>query len=469
MQLQSSTVSFLVFFFLFSYSSFAQKDNVEKLKNDFSYLISTKQWQAAEQKMNMFYESYPSNPSELDRVEKYEVDKFARTIKEAVYGEERAYKAIKSTRSSSLCQEYLSKYPYGKYKIEVREIFAAQNEEDAWQTAKKKYTTAAYYTYLSSFPDGKYSNEARSTINQWDKNAYQEAIEKNTLISLRYYLDYYPKGKYRKDVRDILNARKEEEAWATAKRENYVSSYEKYLKNYPYGKHVQDANRIISYYLFRLGTDKFKSKKYSSAKTYFKSYLSKFPSGANATEARKNIRKCDMLLNQTGGQFLMYAGDTQSPIGLSIGSLDVRKVSFYMTFSMNSNVFKAFDVIYEIDNNGNHDHPGNVLSTGNNSVGLLGLSVGVTYKIYYPIWVYAGVGIGYTPTYQEVDTYYSSGSFWETEWFLNSDKSIIDFYPEFGLKTMLFNKLVLKAGMIYRYSLDEGNQFGFQFGLGLTF
>ena len=469
MRLQSLTISFLVFFFLINHSSFAQKDNVEKLKKDFSYLISTKQWQTAEQKMNMFYGSYPSNPSELDRVEKYEVDQFARTIKEAIYGEDRAYKAIKSTRSSSLCQEYLNKYPYGKYKKEVREILTEQSEEDAWQTAKKKNTTAAYYIYLSSFPNGKYSSEAQSIINQWDKSAYQEAIEKNTLNSLKYYLDYYPKGKYRKDVRNKLNDRKEEEAWATAKRENYVTSYEKYLKNYPYGKHAQEANKIISYNLFRLGTEKFKSKNYASAKSYFQSYLSKFPSGANANEARRNIRKCVGLLNQTGGQFLMYAGDTQSPIGLSIGILDVKKVSFYMTYSMNSNVFRAFDVIYEIDNDGNHDHPGNVASTGNNSVGLLGLSVGVTYKIYYPIWLYAGVGIGYTPTYQEVDTYYSSGSFWETEWFLNSDKSVIDFYPEFGLKTILFNSLVLKAGMIYRYSLDEGNQFGFQFGLGFTF
>ena len=469
MRLPIYTFSLITFFLLFSISSIAQKDKVEEIKQDFSYLIRTKQWQTAERKMNRFYANYPANPSELDRVEKYEVDKFARTIKEAIYGEDRAYKAIVSTRSSRLCEEYLYKYPYGKYRTEVQDILTAQKEEDAWQTAKDKKTTAAYYTYLSSYPSGKYANEARSRIDRWDKTAYEKAIEKNTQYALKYYLDNYPKGKYRSVVRKKLNERKEADAWAKAKSENYISSYENYLRNYPNGKHVKEANTIISNSLFRIGNDKFKSKNYSSAKSYYQSYISKYPTGEYVDEARKNIKKCDRLLNQEGGQFFMYSGDTQSPIGFSLGRLDVRKARFYMTYSMNSIVFKSFDVNYEIDDSGDHDSPRTVVPTNTLSKGLLGLSFGVTYKIYYPIWFYVGVGIGYTPTYQEVDTYFSSGSFDEREWFLNTDQSVIDFFPEFGLKAILFNSLVLKAGMLYRYSVEPDNPFGFQFGLGFTF
>lgn len=446
--------------------SFAQqKDRVEIIKQEFEYLISTKQWQKAEEKMNRFYDEYPENPSELDRVEKYEVDQFSIIIKEALYGEERAYRAIQNTKSVKLCQEYLAAYPSGKYRKEVQAILNAQTEEEAWNRAKNKGTTSAYYEYIDNYPSGNHVATAMQAIKRWDKAAYDKAISEGTQSALNYYLNNYPRGEYRNAIRNKLGERKEYDMYMYAKNNNYVENYENYIRSYPNGKYATEVNLIIENSYYKFGNDAFDSKKYSTAKSYYQTYLLKYPNGRYSSDVRSKISKCERRLNQSGAGYVLYTYDRESPLGISFGRLNSYGTGGYMNIKMNTGIFT--ESLYTIDNQGNSStyNPGGwfLIPTGNVIHGNISLSSGITYKIIYPLWGYLGLGLGYNPRYDEIDEYTSSGSFYETYWMRNTDETSINLFFEGGANLKISKVLVLKYGIMYREGVIHQLGLGFQF------
>jgi len=60
--------------------------------------------------------------------------------------------------------DYLSKYPSGKYAGEARKRILELEEEAAWVLAKGKNTVADYNNYLSKYRSGNYAGEARKWI-----------------------------------------------------------------------------------------------------------------------------------------------------------------------------------------------------------------------------------------------------------------------------------------------------------------
>lgn len=431
------------------------KDRVETLKRDFQYLIRTGKWQEAEQKMIIFYNQYPANPTELDRVEKYEVDKFSSTIKAAIYAEERSYNAIKKDKSLKLCQAYLDKYPYGKYRSEVQSIFRKEKEESAWRTAKSKGSISAYYEYLDNFPNGNYATIATETINRWDENAYNKAISEGTQDDLNYYLNNYPRGKYITAVRNKLTERKEYDVYMYAKNHNYIEDYETYIKTYPQGKYASEVNRIIENSYYKFGNDAYSSKEYRSAKDYYETYLSKYPNGTYSSEVRSKIKRCKRRINQTSAGFIAYSYDANCPVGISFGKLNRKLIGFYGTLRINKDLFTSLNGT--IDNIGNKE-----LKRFDNAVQHYDLqktkvpnaagSFGLTFKVAYPLYSYLGVGVIYTSTYHKWEASNEGYLLKDADrkyWLRNTDMSAFNIYPEVGLILKISNFLILKYGVMY--------------------
>jgi len=387
------------------------EDRVEILKNDFEYLIKTRQWQKAELKMNHFYAEYPENPSELSRVEKYEVDQYALTIKEALYGEQRTFLAIQNTKSIRVCEEYLTLYPHGKYVMEVKSIMLNQKEKQLWEKSELQNTISSYKKYLSVYPNGKYSDVANKAIKTVDLQAYQKAKNSGTPSAYTYYLNNYPYGKYKNEVRELLEIAKEKILYQKAKDNNYITYYEDYIAKYPNGKYATKVNKIIENSYYKFGNEAYTSKKYSKAKGYYETYLSKFPYGTYSLDVKSKIKICQRKLNQSSASFLMYTYDSNSPFGISIGDLNTNSTGYYFNFKLNAEIFTGLDVLYDIDNTGKHDRPGNVIRTGEVEYANMSLSGGLTFKIVYPLWAYIGGGVGLFPVYEHADTYYSSGKY----------------------------------------------------------
>ena len=91
---------------------------------------------------------------------------------------------IRNTNDIRNFQDYLDKFPTGKYRQEAQQKIdeinrenqrrqAAQAEERAWQTAKNANTINAYDSYLDEYPGGRYASEAKQR-----KNDLEEAARK---------------------------------------------------------------------------------------------------------------------------------------------------------------------------------------------------------------------------------------------------------------------------------------------------
>lgn len=421
-------------------------------------LAGIEDWRQAKTEITNYYRLNPDK----ELVEYQEIVNIEKKIENKIYEEEQLYSSAKSNKSVSQYQSYLNTYPYGKYQSEVQNLLGNQKDENAWERANKARSISGYYEYLDNFPDGNYSTTAKETIKILDDEAYEKAIAEGTQETLNYYLDNYPRGKFRSTVRNKLTERKEYDVYIYAKNHNYIENYEAYINKYPNGKYALEVNRIIENSYYRFGNEAYDSKKYGKAKGYYETYISKFPFGTYSSEVRSKIKKCQNKLNQRSASFLMYTYDSESPIGISIGNINKNRAGYYLNLKMNPEIFSGFDVIYKIDDAGNHDRPGDVVRTGDVKYANISFSGGVTFKIAYPLWAYIGGGVGYFPVYEHVETYYSSGNYWEDDWLRNTDKTKSALFPEGGLKLKVANALVLKYGIMHREGLIHQFGFGFQ-------
>ncbi|MBR06495.1 MAG: hypothetical protein CMP48_02320 [Rickettsiales bacterium] len=189
---------------------------------------------------------------------------------------------------------------------------------------------------------------------------------------------------------------------------------------------------------------------------------------SNSVAGQNNVEssKAPKLSTQSSAGFVMYTYDSESPIGISFGRINKNRIGGYANIKFNPEIFTGFDVLYKIDDEGNHDGLYDfVSSTGEIRKANVSISGGITFKILYPMWMHIGLGVGYYPVYEEYDQY-EFRSFdnkrieGDTEFFKNTDKTKFDVFPETGLDLKISDVLVLKYGIMYRQAVIH------QFGLG---
>jgi len=104
--------------------------------------------------------------------------------------EELMWQKKQTEDSISGYEEYLKKYPEGKFAPE-----ANQRLHDLyWERTFANVNRASFELYLKKFPEGKYSKNAEYRIERF---IWAEAEDKKTDVDLyRNYLDRYPAGQY---------------------------------------------------------------------------------------------------------------------------------------------------------------------------------------------------------------------------------------------------------------------------------
>ena len=423
-------------------------------------LAKIEDWRQAQAEFPAYYALNP----DPELVEYQELKNLQNEVNNKVREEEQAYQNARATQAISQYQSYLDSYPYGKYRSEVQNLLQNQNDENAWSTAQTANNTDAYFTYLESYPNGKYAATAKETITSWDVEAYQKAISDGSQQALNFYLDNYPEGKYREEVSKKLAVTKEEDLYQKARNNDYVENYEDYIRQYPDGKYAGEVRQVIENSYFDIAKNAYAGKNYPQARNYYEKYQENYPNGRYSSEVATGLRKTRNQLNQQSIGFVLYTNDSESPIGISTGRLNPHKLGFYWNMKMNSDIFKATSATYKIDDNGTTDRPGDIKLTGETKYANFSISIGMTFKLAYPLYGYMGVGYGYYPVYEEASVYYSSsGDYWEDDWLRNTDQTESAFFPEGGFLLNLGNKLVLKCGLMYHN--DIVYQFGFGFKL----
>jgi len=420
-------------------------------------LAKIEDWRQAETEIGVYYKL---NPDEK-LVEFQDIKKLEGLVNQMVIAEENAFQRAKSDKSVSQYKDYLNKYPYGKHRLTVENLLQNQKDENAWQKAVKEGTTASYYQYLNKYREGNYAAKAKEQIQTWDDNAYSKAVNDGSQEALNYYLKNYPRGDYRNQIRIKLRERKELDVYQTAKSSGNLKDYESYATLYPDGKYINEAQTAIENAYYRAGIYAFKNKYYSLAERHFEKYMTRFPTGKHIREVTQKMKIAKRKLKQFSSTYIAYSFEVDNPYGFSIGRLNTKKAGFYTNFKFNSEVFTAANTIYSIEDDYTHTSDDVIVPSGMFDNGNVGISMGLTYKVIYPFWIYGGLGVNYAAVSQRI---YNANDDWDTEWFFNTSRSSFYVAPEVGLTGKLFNKIMIKYGVVIHNGETRS-----QVGLGLAF
>jgi hypothetical protein len=301
---------------------------------------------------------------------------------------------------------------------------------------------------------------------------WEEAINSKFVVDTEKYADNYPGGKYIDKANDIIKISYfsiAEKAFKEKNESKMVEFHNKYLQRFPNESGLYKIRDLLLEYYYTEGLNRYTNKEWSYAKSNFQSYLRIKNTGEQAEKCKQLIKRCEWKLKQQSTGFIAYSYDSISPIGISFGRLNKNGIGLYSTLKLNNHFFTSLNGT--IDDAGNTELESyneakthtrlNEIQNANASI-----SLGLTIKVVYPLYMYIGAGGVYTSVYdrwEATDPDYVLQNVDRTYWLKNTDKTEFNYFPESGLILKVSNSLILKYGIIF--SKNTIHQFGIGFQL----
>jgi hypothetical protein len=111
--------------------------------------------------------------------------------------EKKAWKIAKTTNTENAYDEFISKYPSGKYVSSAREA----EEQIAWISSEKVNSEDSYNKFLTKYPSGKFASEARR---KGEALSWESTKKTNTVATLQKFITLYPKSLYLAEAQGML-------------------------------------------------------------------------------------------------------------------------------------------------------------------------------------------------------------------------------------------------------------------------
>ena len=181
-------------------------------------------------------------------------------------------------------------------------VVKKSSDDEAWVRALEKDTLEGYREYLAAFPDGKHKDEAQAEIDAYDNKAWSAAEQRNTIAGYEDYLDAWPEGLHAPKAKERIaqmkaaaEARRKDAAeraaaeaadWDMAARINTVDSYGAYLSKHPSGPNASEAQaRIDRLRASAADTAAWQQAKAANRADAYQQYLTSYPQGAYVPQA----------------------------------------------------------------------------------------------------------------------------------------------------------------------------------------
>lgn len=125
--------------------------------------------------------------------------------------------------------EYLNKFPSGKFVPEAKDRLSLREDTKAFNAAKQLYTIEAFENYMNRYPLGKYLIDATKLISEIkekpDNDAFNQAAKINSVESLSKYLADFPNGIHKTEAEYSINSlNKQEQDYVTNNIEQLMES-----------------------------------------------------------------------------------------------------------------------------------------------------------------------------------------------------------------------------------------------------
>lgn len=287
--------------------------------------------------------------------------------------------------------------------------FKLQSEDEiAWDNARIIDTIEAYQNYLNGDTSKEYADEAREAIMQAHITMGEAYVNNNNIELAERYL-------YR------------------------------YMEDYPAGPDYQHAENLLCT-LYMNNGDIFARQENLNGQRSALNYYAEAANVCNVNiELDEKINRTQTLHDRYDNpriSYTMFTNDRISTYGVTFGSLNYFTRGGYLTLRLNEDLFTSRNDM-TIDNAGNisssttftgrtYEH------SGSEKKGNAEVVIGFTYPVYYPGWVYAGLGYSYNPFFWEMNAYRTTDDvFIEAEWIRNTDESDRGIIFEFGAKARI--------------------------------
>ncbi|MFD2916072.1 hypothetical protein [Psychroserpens luteus] len=350
--------------------------------------------------------------------------------------EEDLYKRAKRNPSVDTYREFLKLHPKSDYVKEINDLLIIQKEEDLWSQSKGENTVTSYYEYLESYRTGKYASIAHTKIKTLDKQAYDKAISVGSQESLNYYLDNYKKGEYRDKVRIKLDKKIEYDVYMHAKTNNFINYYEAYINQYPNGEYASEVNEIIKISYLKFANDTYKDKNYKKAISNYSKYIQNYPYGEDIDQAKKGLEKANKKSRQFSSGYFGFTYESQGTYGLTLGKLNKDGIGLYTNLRVSPDVLELEYKKPELELTEDQIPEGE-------KIAIASLSVGVSYPIFYPVWLYVGGGANLQERFNNNDNEHVN------DYYSLKDEEHLAFYPEAGLNVRFGKVFTIIAGVVY--------------------
>ena len=345
-------------------------------------------WQNLETEIPKFF-ILPSNSTSEHYSKILEIQE---KLKIRLEEEKNYYDKVKALNTITDYKSFLYKYPKSKYSKEVKTVLTTLEEEELWQTSISRNTLSSMENYLENSILKKHTTQAEQKINNWDNEAKTKAIEINTQYSYKSYLIKFKNGKHRDIILNKLALKKEDDLFNNVKNSSSITNLESYLKSYPNGRYKNKINILIEQNLIASIKGLNQTKQYRKIQNETEEYQQKFPNGKNIKYVNRLNSKAYRNLKKKHSSLLLISYETNEAFGFQIGSLRKRNLGWYFTARGNE---AAFDATFKREDEVTQEEF-NLINENEKIETILGsASLGLTFPLYYPVYINAGVGVNY--------------------------------------------------------------------------
>ncbi len=182
-------------------------------------------------------------------------------------------------------RKYVAAHPAGLFIQKARPLL---DEGELWDKAQGSSDLALVKDYLSRYPQGRFIEPAKTLFAKLDaqaaakreEDAWNSARKGATPDSFDAYLKAYPLGRFAGSARESI----ENIVWDKAQKGHSEASFEEYLKTYPDGRFAAKAKENTEQIVWDKALK-------SNSEASFGDYLSHYPQGRFAVSARDNIEQ----------------------------------------------------------------------------------------------------------------------------------------------------------------------------------
>lgn len=141
--------------------------------------------------------------------------------------------------TESSYESFLKKHPHAKQANDATRLLEELRDDQDWRKAESSGKIAAYEQFLDIHPQSKKTDEAQRRLREL---RYAEAGKRRTLPAFAAFLGRYSEGVDVDTLRaELPSIQLIEKAWQTARQSNSLDNYRAYLSKYPDGDHAIEA------------------------------------------------------------------------------------------------------------------------------------------------------------------------------------------------------------------------------------